>query len=79
MPKHGGDSQYFYLAATPPNLGEVEHPLEETEAARIILRYNGYWGAFSHNDDPPPGHPLDFEWTRPPTSSIRWLLTNLEW
>lgn len=76
-PKHGGDF-YSYLTSTPPNLGEVEHPLSETEASEIILKYNGKWGAFSYSNDPPEGPPLHDQWTWPADSSIRWLLGNLE-
>ena len=35
----GGDPghSYIYIAAAPPNLGEVEAPLSETAEARLIL------------------------------------------
>ena len=52
-PNHDGDdADRSYLAAPPPNLGEVEAPSEVAEA-RLVLHYNGRWGAFSHKNDPP--------------------------
>jgi hypothetical protein len=72
-PSHNGRS-YSYLTATPPNLGEVEHPLAETPAASIILRYNGRWGAFSKRNGTPQGPPLHNQWLWPADSSIRWQL-----
>lgn len=65
-PKHTGDSPHSYLTSTPPNLGEVGHPLKETAAASIILHYNGYWGAYSRKNAPPPGPVLhQSKWTQP--------------
>ncbi|GAB4049861.1 hypothetical protein [Spirosoma litoris] len=72
-PNHNGKS-YHYLTATPPNLGEVEHPLSEFPGANIVLRYNGYWGAYSRDNSPPQGPALHQNWLWPATSSIRWLL-----
>jgi hypothetical protein len=85
--KHGGDDQAdSYLAATPPNLGEVEHPLNEEPLAAVIMRFNGYWGSYSRElpgvfkNNPPPGPALHYNWTWPAASSIRWQLPQpLEW
>ena len=69
--KHGGDdTKDSYLATTPPNLGEVEHPLDEDPAAGAVVQFNGYWGTYSrtfpgHENNPPPGPPLHSEWTYP--------------
>jgi len=74
-PNHNGaDAAHSYLAAPPPNLGEVEAPLAETAEATIVLRYNGRWGAYSRQNDPPQGPALHNGWTWPASSSIRWLL-----
>jgi len=68
-PSHDGDS-HAYLTRDVPNLGEVEHPADLK--ARIILWYNGRWGAFaSYKQDPPPGPALHREWTWPPRSALR--------
>lgn len=84
--KHrGDDTEDTYLAATPPNLGEVEHPLNSDPAAAVILQFNGYWGTYSRSlpgffsNNPPPGPPLHYEWTYPMTSSIRWQLQGLDY
>ncbi len=74
VPNHNGDG-YSFLTATPPNLGEVEHSLAETNMAKIILRFNGYWGAYG---GPPPGPNLHYQWTYPADSSVRWQLKGLE-
>ena len=71
--KHDGKGANF-LVATPPNLGEVEHPLTEYGTALPILRFNGLWGAYGRLNTPPPGPPLHGQWTWPATSSIGWLL-----
>jgi hypothetical protein len=72
-PNHNGDAEH-YLTSTPPNLGEVEFPLNEDRATNIILRYNGIWGTFNNNNDPPPGPILHKNWLWPASSSIRWLI-----
>jgi hypothetical protein len=64
-PHNGLDWDHCYLTGDVPNLGEVGHPLAEVEGAKIILNYNGYWGAFSRLNSPPPGPPLHTEWTWP--------------
>ena len=66
--KHGGDdTKDSYLATTPPNLGEVEHPLNEVPVAAAVVQFNGYWGTYSTGvgNNPPPGPPLHSEWTYP--------------
>ena len=74
-PEHNGDdAQHRYIAATPPNLGEVEHPLNETPDAHLILQYNGRWGAYSRKNSPPQGPALHDNWTWPVHSSVRWQL-----
>jgi hypothetical protein len=71
-PNHDGDdADHSYLAAPPPNLGEVEAPLAEVAEARLVLRYNGRWGAFSHKNDPPQGPALHNQWTWPEGSKLR--------
>jgi hypothetical protein len=75
-PGHEGDG-YSFLSSTPPNLGEVEHPMIETDAAPEILQFNGTWGARG-GGGPPHGPPLHKEWVWPEDSSVRWLLTDLE-
>jgi hypothetical protein len=76
-PNHDGTG-YQYFCAVPPNLGEVEHPLPEYEGAAIIMQFNGFWGAFSsQNNEPGPGPSLHAQWTYPASSSIGWMLHNL--
>jgi hypothetical protein len=75
-PKHTGDSAHAYLAEVPPNLGEVEYPL--SAYAAVILRYNGFWGAWSRENHTPPGPPLHTEWLWPANSTIRHGLAGLE-
>jgi hypothetical protein len=72
-PNHNGKS-YHYLTATPPNLGEVEHPLKEAAGAEIILKFNGYWGAYGKANTPAQGPALHQNWLWPASSSIRWQL-----
>ena len=76
--KHGGDdSEDSYAAATPPNLGEVEHPLSEDPMVAVVLQFNGYWGTYSRemkgifDNNPPPGPPLHCEWTYPVNQPLR--------
>ena len=76
-PGHPGDGPSF-LTATPPNLGEVENPLAEYPQAKILMRYNGFWGACCLANNPPPGPALHTEWTWPADSSVRWMLTGME-
>lgn len=74
-PNHNGDDvAHSYLATAPPNLGEVEYPLNEASEALIVLRYNGRWGAYNRRNDPPQGPALHNGWTWPSSSSIRWQL-----
>ncbi len=71
--KHDGQGANI-LTATPPNLGEVEHPLSDYPWALPILRFNGCWGAYGSLNDSPPGPPLHGQWAWPGDSSIEWLL-----
>ena len=74
-PNHNGDdTAHSYLAAPPPNLGEVEAPLAEARDAPLILHYNGRWGAYNRRNVPPHGPPLHNQWTWPASSSIRWQI-----
>jgi hypothetical protein len=76
-PNHDGDG-YSFLANTPPNLGEVEHPLTETPYSEIILQYSAKWGCSAGKfNSPPSGPSLHSEWTYPASSTIRWLLKDL--
>ncbi len=71
VPNHNGDDyEHTFLTATPPNLGEVDYPLN-TSGAFEILRFNGRWGA---KNDGAKGPSLHTEWTWPSSSSIRWLI-----
>lgn len=75
-PSHNGKS-YHFLTNPPPNLGEVENPMSETQAAPLILKFNGYWGAYCKINCSPPGPPLHANWLWPANSGIRRLLTGL--
>jgi hypothetical protein len=68
-PDHNGSGQ-SYLTAAPPNLGELEHPLNETPEANVILRYSGLWGCYNVYNSNPPGPTLHSEWTYPFDSGI---------
>lgn len=60
---HSGRGSHHFLAATPPNLGEVEAP---TAAGRVIAVFNGRWGKdTSAGGDPAQGPPLHDQWTYP--------------
>ncbi len=73
---HDGNG-YQFLTKTPPNLGEVEGPFtNETDEANVILKFNGYWGAYGGYPGSPPEAPiLHGQWTWPQSSSIRWQIT----
>jgi hypothetical protein len=75
-PNHNGNS-FNFLTNTPPNLGEVEHPLSQDVAMLVILRFNGYWGTYCKANCSPPGPPLHANWAWPASSSIKWLLPQL--
>jgi len=72
--KHTGNG-IFYLTAFWPekiNLGELTHPMPNPitdkfkYSKEIVLRYNGYWGAWHHAaNNPPPGPALHCQWTFP--------------
>ncbi|HZM76934.1 MAG TPA: hypothetical protein VFC19_14460 [Candidatus Limnocylindrales bacterium] len=74
-PKHNGVGRYRYLVGTVPNLGEVDHPLDTR--ARVILHYNGLWGAYSRSvpgiidTTPPQGPALHTGWVWPRDSALR--------
>ena len=62
-PNHDGNS-FSFLTTTPPNIGEVEKPVtKETDAARLILRFNGSWGYYNQVNSPPPGPILHYAWS----------------
>ncbi len=71
---HNGQGLYQYLTSTPPNLGEVEFPLTEYKRADLLMRFNGRWGTYNWDNDPPQGPPLHTQWNWPQSSSIRWLI-----
>lgn len=79
-PPHRGDGVRF-LTKSPPNLGEVEHPL--SEEARVILHYNGRWGAYRGHaadmagSDTPPGPQLHWQWVWPKESHLSGLRKNI--
>jgi hypothetical protein len=76
--EHTGDCPCYlapYDPGAPLNLGEADYPL--TDEAHIILRFNGYWGAWHHFGLPPkyrvnnpPGPVLHNEWTWPRNSNL---------
>jgi hypothetical protein len=72
-PNHNGDGTSF-LTAAPPNLGEVESPLNEYAHAKELMRFNGYWGACCIVNWSPPGPALHTEWTWPASSSVGYLV-----
>ena len=74
-PHRGDDLNHRYLTRSVPNLGEVERKTMIGPEARVILQYNGYWGAFGRKNHSPPGPPLHTEWTWPADSVIRPGLT----
>ena len=66
--EHNGLGQSYltaYNPASPLNLGEVEHPLSDD--AKIIMRFNGWWGCWhwAAGYNPPPGPTFHREWTWP--------------
>lgn len=67
-----------FLSNNIPNLGEVEHPLNEYPISEFVLCYNGFWGCWSRSNAPPPGPSMHTEWTWPANSSIRWQLSGME-
>lgn len=74
-PNHNGDdAMHTYQTAPPPNLGEVEHPLNETPDAGLLMQYNGRWGAYSRENSSPQGPALHDSWTWPAQSSVRWRI-----
>jgi len=75
-PKHNGKGFHF-LTSAPPNLGEVDHALPDTDEAAVIMLYNGLWGTFSRLNSPPPGPTLHLNWTPVKGSSSEALLNSL--
>ena len=71
---HNGQGLYQFLTSTPPNLGEVEFPLSEYNGASLLMRFNGRWGTYNWDNDPPQGPPLHNQWNWPQSSSVRWLI-----
>ncbi len=75
-PPHNGDF-HRYLTKNIPNLGEVEYPLSEN--AKIILNYNGRWGAYRGHaadeagSDTPPGPQFHWQWVWPKESYLSGL------
>ncbi|RLG09380.1 hypothetical protein DRN73_10015 [Candidatus Pacearchaeota archaeon] len=70
--KHTGDGISYLTAFWPDkiNLGELTHPMPNSmrdkfkNSKEIILRFNGYWGAWHHKfNNPPPGPTLHCQWT----------------
>jgi hypothetical protein len=71
-PKHGGDdSEKRYLTKSVPNLGEVESENMPSDEAKLILRFNGRWGDYGKENDPPPGPALHESWRWPMGSPLR--------
>ena len=69
VPNHNGDDyEHSFLTSTPPNLGEVDIPMDSTPGAFEILRFNGRWGA---KNDGAKGPSLHRQWTWPADSKIR--------
>lgn len=76
VPNHNGDDEdHCYLTATPPNLGEVEFPMNSTPGAFEILRFNGRWGAKNEGAKGPATH---MQWTWPYNSQLGLSLANGE-
>lgn len=73
-PPHRGNANP-YLTRDIPSLGEVEHP--SSSEARVILQYNGRWGAYRGHanyfaaNDTPPGPQLHWQWVWPTNSQVR--------
>ncbi len=74
--KHTGNGISFLVAYIPKkmNLGELTHPMPDYElfkfknTKKLVLRFNGYWGAWHHAlNSPPPGPTLHKQWTFPST------------
>jgi len=64
--EHNGKGSSYLVAYVPGkiNLGEISNPLSDD--AKIILRYNGYWGCYHHEtNSPPPGPCLHCQWAFP--------------
>lgn len=73
-PNHDGVGRHAYLTRDVPNLGEVENPM--SEAGRIIMQFNGFWGAFNQTNSNPPGPSLHTGWQWPQGSVLRQAIPN---
>jgi len=60
---HDGNSPHAYLVATPQNVGEIGKPRSGCVGCKLVVGYNGHWGACGH--DPPDGPPLKSTWGKP--------------
>ena len=60
---HDGNSPHAYLVATPPNLGEIGKPRADCLGCKLVVGFNGHWGACG--SDPPSGPPLKSTWGKP--------------
>lgn len=60
---HDGNSPHAYLVATPPNIGEIGKPRAGCLGCKLVVGYNGHWGACG--DDPPSGPPMKSTWGKP--------------
>lgn len=74
-PRHDGGA-YRFLTHSIPNLGEVESTNVPSDEAKIVLRFNGYWGCHGSSNHPPPGPPLHKSWAWPPGSPLKIQLDN---
>jgi hypothetical protein len=66
----GDDPEHSYLTTTPPNLGEVNGPMDIPGALQVLL-FNGSWGAKNGGAR---GPSLHWQWTWPENSATRWLI-----
>jgi hypothetical protein len=72
--EHNGKGLSYLVAydnRRPLNLGEVDYPLSEN--AKIIMRFNGFWGCWhwAVGNNPPRSPSLHKYWTWPMGSAIR--------
>jgi hypothetical protein len=72
--KHGGDSAtYRYIAATPPNVGEVGMPMPGVPQAPFVTGFSGFWGYYGweNQNKPPQGPPLHAQWLWYPSPDLK--------
>jgi hypothetical protein len=60
---HNGSSEHAYLVETPSNLGEIGAPNETCLSCKLVVGFNGNWGACG--SDPPGGPPTKGSWGQP--------------